>query len=306
MGSEPLDLTLFELKLFVRASRGRSLREIAREQGLKPAHVSKVIARIEERLGRKLFKRSAAGVQLTPEALVLLRTAEEITELAEQLPARSRAARDWPDALGIGSVSFLHSCLVVPALGRIAAEAKRTRFRVIETPREELVTQGFHGAFELAVYSGELQWPRSWASRKVGAMRYGLYARAGHALGGEVSEEEALRPAYVVPTYWMNQRLSSGNDLCPVSPRRRRWGDETTTATAALSLVQATDQVAFLPCIVADDAERQGLVREVCVRSWPVVERELFVSVRTDAVSQKVFRAVLAAVGAGIPASRAR
>src|SRR5579871_2038997 len=141
--ADPLDLTLFELKVFVQASRSRSLRALARELALKPAHVSKVIGRAESRLGFRLL-RSAGGIQLAPEALGVLRAAEEILERAESFTSGAKGARAAArtSPIGIGAVSFIHSCLVVPGLSRLESAARGKRFRIVETPREELVSQG--------------------------------------------------------------------------------------------------------------------------------------------------------------------
>src|SRR3954463_6529002 len=104
------DISLFEMDLFVRASRLKSLRELARQLELKPAHVSKVIKRLESKLGSRLLKRSVSGVLLTSEGMEFLKVAREICELSELLPAagkRPGAAEDrvW----GVGSISFLCS-----------------------------------------------------------------------------------------------------------------------------------------------------------------------------------------------------
>src|SRR3954463_6779611 len=102
------DISLFEMDLFVRASRLRSLRELARQLELKPAHVSKVIKRLESKLGARLLKRSVSGVLLTSEGMEFLKVAREICELSEYFPATGKRmgmleSRIW----SVGSISFL-------------------------------------------------------------------------------------------------------------------------------------------------------------------------------------------------------
>ena len=294
--SNPLDLTLFELKLFVRTSRVRSLRELAREMELRPAHVSKLIRRIEDKLDIRLFNRSASGIALLPEALNFLRTAEEILELSDGLtPSKAGAARSTAtqSALGIGAVSFIQTCLVVPAVPLLTRTRPQLRLRLVETPREELVSQGLNGAFEAAVHIGPLEWTRSWTSKKAGSLKFGLYATASHELGRDVEEKEVLLHPFVIPTYWVNQRLAAGIDLCPVSVKQRLWGHETTTATSALQMLRVSKQLSFLPRLVAADAVKRGEVKEIRVRSWPEIEKDVFVSVRSDLVSQVLYRDLL-------------
>src|SRR3954463_9238006 len=86
------DISLFEMDLFVRASRLRSLRELARQLELKPAHVSKVIKRLESKLGTRLLRRSVSGVLLTSEGMEFLKVAREIGELTEHFPTSGRKA----------------------------------------------------------------------------------------------------------------------------------------------------------------------------------------------------------------------
>ncbi|MBI3555812.1 MAG: LysR family transcriptional regulator [Deltaproteobacteria bacterium] len=292
---QPHDLTLFELKLFVRTSRSRSLREIGRELDLRPAHVSKLIQGIEAKLRTSLFRRSATGVQLLPEALSFLRTAEEIVDLSEGL-ARSKTGQGPQTnqaALGIGAVSFLQNCLVGPLVPELTRGRPKLRLRLVETPLEELVSQGLNGAFEIALHTGKLQWTSSWTSKKVGYLKFRLYARGGHELPAVVDEKDVLQFPFVIPTYFINQKLVPGIDQCPVSVRHRLWGHETTTATSALQLIRKCDQLAFLPRVVASEALRRAEVKELSVKGWPEVEKEVFVSVRSDLVSQLIFDGIV-------------
>lgn len=276
-------ITLLELEIFAEVSRQASLRSVARLKGLTPGHVSKILRRLEKKLSVPLFQRSPTGVCLSPDGQRLVRSADSILNLAESLYPGSAA--ESRRVVGIGSVSFLASHV----LSRILAEGKNPggRFRLVEVHPDDLLTGGLKGAYESALHVGPLPWTRSWESFRVGFLRWGLLARPGHPLArGPVSEADVLAYPFVVPSYWTPGGFTPGNDFCPVSWRRRKPGTEVSSAPVAAEVVGHSDQVAFLPQIVG-----RGRLVEVKVDEWTKpVKKPLFLSVRTDAVSQRLYR----------------
>lgn len=67
-----------EMEVFVRAVRLGSFSAASRQLGLSPSAVSKLITRIEDRLGARLLVRSTRALQLTPEGEVYLERAGRI------------------------------------------------------------------------------------------------------------------------------------------------------------------------------------------------------------------------------------
>jgi DNA-binding transcriptional LysR family regulator len=282
------DLTLKELELFVLASRTQSFREVARQSGMLPAHVSKVMKKIEEKVDTQLFKRSVSGIILTPDALVLLETAEQICEMAKDLGASGKAVSvDKNPLWTIGSISFLTTFLLSPTIGKIRkALKKKPRFRLIEFTHNDLVAHGLKGAFELAIHIESLEWTQVWQSIHVGNIRWKLYGRADHPLGETCEESEALKYPFIVPTDWNDRGYTVGEDHCPISVRRRIKGDECATAETALELCKTSDQLCFIPEIMAKEWCKLKKMTEITVKSWPAVDKEIYLSVKTDVVPQ--------------------
>lgn len=91
------DLMLGSLELFCLAAEHESFTLAAQAAGLNPAAVSRTIARLEDRLGVRLFTRSTRRIHLTDggrayfeqcrEALALLRTAESRVTGEQQAPS---------------------------------------------------------------------------------------------------------------------------------------------------------------------------------------------------------------------------
>lgn len=67
-----------EMEVFVRAAGLGSFSAAGRQLGLSPSAVSKLITRIEDRLGTRLLVRSTRALQLTPEGEVYLERASRI------------------------------------------------------------------------------------------------------------------------------------------------------------------------------------------------------------------------------------
>jgi DNA-binding transcriptional LysR family regulator len=104
-----------EMEVFVRAAELGSFSAAARQLDLTPSAASKVITRIEDRLGTRLFVRSTRALQLTPEGETYLARAQRILadiEEAERLIAHGSAAPPQGPLRVNASVPFGISCLL--------------------------------------------------------------------------------------------------------------------------------------------------------------------------------------------------
>jgi DNA-binding transcriptional LysR family regulator len=282
------DLTLRELELFVIAARSRSLRETARQSGLLPAHVSKLMQRLEEKMGQTLFRRSSAGILPTPEGLSLLGPAAEICEISETLAGNTRKPAVKESLWTLGSISFLTTYLLAPHVESWRRNSRNARFRLIEFTHNDLVAHGLKGAFDLAVHIEKLEWTKAWETFSLGGLRWKLYARQNHPLPESCSEGEVSEYSFIVPTDWSENGYTIGSDFCPLTVRQRRKGDEVATAETALELCRFSDQLTFVPEILAKNWGRMDQMKEIRVVNWPVVEKQIYLSVRSDRVSRRL------------------
>ena len=291
----PTDVHIFELRIFVQAGKLKSLREVARQEGLKPAHISKSIKRLEQKIGVKLLKRSSSGIILTPEGLDLIKTAEEICNLADKLrPPGERLPDEKVHKIwSIGSISFLASCLIAPAVSNFEKSTPLTSFRLVEFTHNELIGHGINGAFEMAVHIEPLEWTRLWVSDEIGKLQWKLFGRANHPLGKKTTESAVLKYSFITPTDWTTLGYAEGDDHCPVGVRQRRRGHEAATAETALQIVKATDQLTFVPEILVERSRQAGLM-EIKVKDWPVVSKGIYLSVKSDVVPQSLLKMMLA------------
>src|SRR5882757_3526606 len=110
--------SLGSLNAFVQAAEARSFTLAGRQLGISSSAVGKAIARLEERLGVRLFHRSTRSITLTPEGVLYLESCRRIffeIDTAEQELASTKKA-----PLGLLRVSLpMVGTLLMPVISRI-------------------------------------------------------------------------------------------------------------------------------------------------------------------------------------------
>lgn len=286
------DVTLYEMKLLVELDRTKSIRELARREGQLPSQVSKAIKRLEQKTGRKLIERSVQGVVMTVDGHESLPVFRTILERAESLEDKNRHQKT-PTLVGIGSTSFLINHLLVPALSQL--KNKDVRFRYLEITPDLFTSAGLRHAFEMAFHFGKIEWPGTWHQQKVGEVSWNLCCRKGHPLltKKNLQLKDVLQFPFVIPSYWTQEGFALGNDGCPIPLSKRIKGDETATAEAAMAIIRRTDQVSYLPDILIRNYEDLGEVKTLRIKGSSSEPRPLYIAVRSDLVSEKLFQEII-------------
>lgn len=296
-GVDLKSLSLYEIDLLVELVKTKSIRELARRQGVTPSQISKALRKLEQKAKARLVERSVHGVVLTHEGLRILPVFQDILARAESLAETGTGGQ--ASVLAIGSTSFLVNHLLIPTLGR-SALAETSRLRFLEIAPDQFTNAGLRNAFEVAFHFGKLTWPGTWHQEKVADVKWSLCCRNEHPLAKKaVTEREALKYKFIVPSYWTQEGFALGNDGCPVPMQKRLRGHETSTAEGAMALVRATDHVAYLPEILIRTFADSGEVRRLEVRGWEEA-RPLYLTVRADLISEKRLKQIRDAVTAKI------
>jgi DNA-binding transcriptional LysR family regulator len=280
------DLSLRDLALLVEVGNLGSVREAARRSSIEPANLSRVLKKIEERLGTKVFESGPKGVALTSQGQEIHSRASSILGLASGLRAQAGGERE---TLTFGCMSFLAAYLLPPALSEMNRTFPKISFRVLECAQDDLIKRGIEGSIQVALHAAEMEWTRSWETHAVGSLRYGLFAASSHPLahGGVTDESQVLAYPFVFPTLLTPQGYRVGTDRCPALFERRTRGDEASTAGVALQLLRYSEQLCFLPEVVARQWVVSGDIAEIEVMEWPKVEGTLYLSARSDVVSKR-------------------
>ncbi|MGZ3721755.1 MAG: LysR family transcriptional regulator [Bdellovibrionales bacterium] len=287
------ELTLYEIDLLVELVKTKSIRELARRQEVTPSQISKALRKLEQKAKARLVERSVHGVVLTHEGLRILPIFKEILAKAE--PLGENVTGTQSSVLAIGSTSFLVNHLLIPALSETSLH-ETLRLRFLEISPDQFTNAGLRNAFEIAFHFGKLSWPGTWHQEKIGDVGWSLCCGKNHPLTKKtVTEREALKWKFIIPSYWTQEGFALGNDGCPIPIQKRLKGHETSTAEGAMALVKSTDQIAYLPNILIRSFESSGEVKRLEIRGWDEV-RPLFLTVRSDLVSEKQLKLISQAV----------
>ncbi|UTY59265.1 LysR family transcriptional regulator [Massilia sp. erpn] len=159
--------SLSGMSIFVRVAELRSFVAAGRQLGISASAVSKGIARLEEKLGVRLFQRSTRSVSLTSEGVLFLERSRRI--LAEVAAAENELAGTKASPQGRLRVSLpLVSGLMLPVLSAFAARYPQIELDLDFSDRlVDVIDEGF----DAVVRTGELSDSRL-LSKRLGSSRF--------------------------------------------------------------------------------------------------------------------------------------
>ncbi len=292
-------LTVQEIDCFLRVARIGSIREVARILSMETAQLSRMMKRLEDRLDVRLFDRSARGLSLTALGREVLASAERIWAELEHIrdvraTKKSRQTTGFTIE-GIGGAPYLTQFVIAPAFAALQGAGLLQKAQIAELPVERLVLSGLSGHIDVAVHTGELGFPKTWMTEKVGVIDWHLYGSTSRFKKAKLSQVEIEKLAFVYPMYWSQEGLRDGNRDFPHAPLVRDKCIGVTSAYAAVELIRTTSMVSYLPDIVI---ERLG-ARDLCplsIENEFVMRDDLWMSYRADALSKRTVASLLAAM----------
>jgi DNA-binding transcriptional LysR family regulator len=264
----------------------------ARELGVTPSHVSKVLTRIEAQLKRKLVRRGTRGVELTAAGEMAVPLVEAVFEPLGRL---ERAEAEALPVVHVGAPSFL-CALLVPCIARALHDR---RVRGIELAPAALRGHPTDGPFDILVATGSAKrMPPTWSVSVLGHVRKMLLCSPTLARTFGVTPVDPQRLSkvpFITPVYRLNGQYVPSDDDCPLSRSERRQGSEAQTLLCALEMAVITDQAVFGPVSAARRFIAEGSIVAVPVRGWNVQD-ECFIAVNPDRVLARVRDVVVDAV----------
>lgn len=299
MRGEFYDLTLFEIDILSTFADHSSLRAVCRARKLEAPHASKILYRLERKLGRKLLVRSPKGYHLTPDGIRAVASARKMTQTFPELIDReSMTAETAEPFMSIAAPRFVGAYIMAPVLHRMQLVGLKSRFRILDSSPDEIIAAAVKGICEIIISIGEPKLPRTWTTSRVGTMAWGLFSSVSNPLAKKTTELKVREKPFLVPTYWTGTAFEVGDDYCPLPWKKRKRGDETSSLMTAIEVLKLSpNQVLFGPKRVVL-AQTHGLgVKEIRVNGWPEVEKSLYLSVMSAAVNQKIHRLLLEKLG---------
>jgi DNA-binding transcriptional LysR family regulator len=279
MGIE--DIKLREVNLFLSLLKLKSVRELGRQENMQPGQVSKWIASLERKVGSPLIVRSASGIRPTARAVELLPIFEKMHTLGQKL--NGETVKNETNVYSFASSSFFSTHLI-PLI--ITGLKDDTKIKMIDLAPTNFIPAALRGAFEFCLHSRKLDWPQTWTTREVGSLKWHIYARKKHPILKNPGRKSILKYPFVIPIFWTPDGTQYGDDQCPIPLSQRIKGHETATAASAAEIVKATDQLAFLPEILA---RRPEFSLEVVKMPGKAIEKPVYLSVKNTTVKQSDF-----------------
>ncbi len=264
--SDPLeDLRFSDITTFLKVAETRGVAVAARHLHVTSSQVSKAITRLEDRLGARLFERSARGVVLTGEGDRLMPRLRQIV-----LDLRGLAREDEPSniAITIAAPSFI-AATVAPI---ISANVPGVRTRVLEMAPAVIRATLSEQQFDIAFLPGADPQIRGWHVEPIGLLRMGLFASPALAksLPTPLVSSVVAEIPFISPLRTSANAIAPSDDGCPLSPTERKLGDEVQTFAVGLELAATTRQFVFGPVTAAQRYLDAGLLVECAVKGWHV------------------------------------
>jgi LysR family transcriptional regulator, regulator for bpeEF and oprC len=170
-------MNIDELATFVAVVRAESFTGAARALGLQKAHVSRVVSRLERKLGARLLQRSTRSLAVTEVGRELYERATAILSAIDETQAVIQRSQAEPQGILKLTCGVEFGQLIVN--GWIREFLKLYPSVRVDAYFTERVVDFIHEGFDLAIRVGQLA-DSSLSARSLGKIRYALYASPGY------------------------------------------------------------------------------------------------------------------------------
>lgn len=158
-----------EMEVFARVVEDGAFSSAARTLNLTPSGVSKLIARLEDRLGALLFKRNSRSMALTPEGQAYYeRVLEVLAALGEAEASVSNAARDSAGILRVYTTLSLACHQIAPLMPEFHQRYPKLQ---VEFHTGSGPLRSLDSSMDVAVYPYDMQ-DCSMVARRIAATRW--------------------------------------------------------------------------------------------------------------------------------------
>lgn len=175
----------------------------ARDLGMTQPALTKIVSRVEDQIGAKLFERGSRGVTLTPIGALFLRRMErverEMTTLANEVRTRNHGVSGTV-SLAVGQ--FWLGRILPNVIARFNRAAPDVQVRIKTGSREELVKSLKDGETDFMLGRITRDMPAGIVGEELARVRMFLIAGANHPLAGldrSVEPEELVSFGWVLP-----------------------------------------------------------------------------------------------------------
>ncbi|MDG0817294.1 LysR substrate-binding domain-containing protein [Bdellovibrio svalbardensis] len=283
-------ISFFDLSLLAELPEHKSLRSLARSLDIEPPRLTKVLQSVRHQLQFEIIKTSSHGYILTAEGSYVSHQAKELLKKSEDFIPRKSQFLAPPAIYTVGGRGFMNVFFAGAMIESLEAAGAKALLRFMDLSPEELRQTATEGVLDVALHLEEIKWPQTWAAAEVGSMSWDLYVGKNHPLKGTISTDELLKYPFARSAYWNGRAIAQATDNLPIPRNERIMGHEMQTALTAVEIVQHSNNVALIPNIIAKKYEAAGFIRNLKVRGLELTEAKIYLSVRSDKISQRLFK----------------
>lgn len=227
----------------------------ARELGITQPALTKIVSRIEDLLGARVFDRRPRGVTLTPFGELTLRRLDRVEHEMLSLAAEIRAMKTGlSGTLAIGVGQYWLGGIVPRVIARLLEAAPGLQTRIVTGNRDELLGLLQRGKLDLVLGRITDDLPDGLAGEVLGDIRLYLTVRDDHPLA---SLKRSVRPEDLKSYRWVLPPASDPTAIHIARAFRDLNFVPGPAAVEALSqnlivgLLHTTDMIAVMPEIAA-------------------------------------------------------
>ncbi len=152
------------MEIFVQVVEQGGFSQAGRKTGLTPSAVSKLISRLEDRIGARLFNRSTRRLELTPEGCVYYERATKILADIDDAESRTRIGQQPAGLIRVTTSASYANHVLIPLLPDFLALYPEIRIDLAQT---DLVIDLLAERTDVAIRTGPLK-SSSLVARKLG------------------------------------------------------------------------------------------------------------------------------------------
>ncbi len=282
------DVSLAQLEILASLPRFDTLRGMARDLGMSPSQLSKIVASSEEQFKIQIINRSSTGIVLTLEGQKLcqelrglLNTFNEI-EVSVQTENQSLLKH-----INIGSRGFLNA-IIAPVLVNSLEEYNYAGKFVDLSPLETMAAARA-GSIEAAVTIKQLDLGKSWVHFEIGKLKWVIYTHIDSMPFDKIIADSALPLDFIGHVSWDGRVLITPPAVLNHPSKNVQINHRAQTVFVIQSILKNRKNVfAFLPeKIKSMGFDMADLRREECAEQYSFTDN-MFLSVNSDRVSQKI------------------
>jgi DNA-binding transcriptional LysR family regulator len=290
------DFRLSEIELIAQLGSHESLRSLARSLNVDAAQASRCVSTFEHYFGVALIVRSPGGYSLTSEGRSLARAAKDLAQQAADLQHFRSAViqKDRAQQLIIGARGFLNIVFAGPLSSLAEASSRQISFQMLDLSPVELQFLVFKNQVDLAIHFETFETSRLWKTIELGQIQWQACVRSGHPLLKSPRQRihDLARYPVVSSAYWNRDHVEKLTDSFPLSREHRIEGVEVQTAFASVEAAMWTDQICYVPSIVAQGAVASGRLQRLNVEDAELEHRPLYLTCQTEKMNQVLLRKI--------------